>query len=90
MEEVLELIQKRQAFIEQVKALEETRKSIDVRIEAFLGPGTHRIGSYSVIIQDTTENRFDTTAFKKAHPELVEEFNKTGNKHIFRIVEVSE
>jgi len=90
MDEALELIQKRQAFIEQVKILEETRKSIDVRIEDVLGPGTHRIGSYSVTIQDTTETRFDTTAFKKAHPELVEEFNKTGNKHVFRIVEVSE
>ena len=90
MEEVLELIQKRQAFIEQVKSLEDRRKALDGDIEELLGIGTHKVGSYSVIIQDTTETRFDSSSFRKEYPDLAAKFNKTGNKHIFRIVEVSE
>ena len=83
MEEVLRLIKHRQSCIEQVKAL-------DGDIEELLGIGTHKVGSYSVIIQDTTETRFDSSSFRKEYPDLAAKFNKTGNKHIFRIVEVSE
>ena len=90
MEEVLRLIKHRQSCIEQVKALEDRRKAFDRDIEEMLGIGTHKVGSYSVTIQDTTETRFDSNSFRKEYPELAAKFNKTGNKHIFRIVEVSE
>ena len=90
MEELLRLIQRRQSLIEQVKSLEDRRKALDGDIEELLGIGTHKVGSYSVIIQDTTETRFDSSSFRKEYPDLAAKFNKTGNKHIFRIVEVSE
>lgn len=88
MDEIISLIEARQAFRAESNALDEKRRELDKKIECVLGLGVHRVGGYSVTVQDATEDRFDSTKFKKDHPGLVAEYTKTGVKHIFKIVEL--
>ena len=64
------------------------RKKYDAVIEELVGYGCHQIGGYSITVADTTEERFDSTKFKKEHPEMVEAYTETRPKHVFKIIEL--
>ena len=85
-----QMIIARQEMKNQVDIIDKARKELDEKIEESLGIGIHHIGGFSVTIQDTTEERFDSVVFKKENPELAKQYMKQGPKHIFKILELKK
>lgn len=86
--EIISLIEQRQAIKEKIEEAELKCKAVDKQIEDALGAGTHHIGIYSVQSIDADYTTFDSTKFKKEHPEFIEKYNKTSKRHTFKITEL--
>lgn len=88
MEDVLALIEARNRMKAESDYLDEQRKAMDAQIEVALGQGLHHVGAWSITVQDTTEDRFDSTRFRKDNPEMAAAYTKSASKHIFKIVAI--
>ena len=77
----LRKLRKLEAQIEQAKAEAEGIKD---EIKAHMGDTDElTVGEYKVTWKTVTSTRLDTTALKKALPDLVERFNKTTTTRRF-------
>jgi predicted phage-related endonuclease len=66
---------------------EELMKEQEAVIKKFMGANQLLLdanGTQLASWRSQTANRFDTTGFKKAHPDLAKEFNKTTESRVFR------
>jgi len=89
MDDLLSLVEKRQALVEQAAKMEADRKELDKQIETIAGSGTTHVGVWSVSVIDTEVVTFDSTRFKKENPELASKYNKTAKRHSLTIRELS-
>lgn len=89
MNDLLLLVEKRQALVEQAAKMEADRKELDKQIELAVVSGTTHIGKWSVSVIDSEVVTFDSTRFKKENPELAAKYNKTAKRHSLMIKELS-
>lgn len=84
---VIELIGYRKEIDEAIKELGEQRDSIDEQIKAAMGSNQilQSAGSTLATWKPTTANRFDSTAFKKAYPDLHAQFTKQSTTRTLRV-----
>jgi predicted phage-related endonuclease len=86
LEQIEDLLEARAKAKSESDEADARRKMLDAEIEDLVGIGCHQIGGYSITVADTKEDRFDSTRFKKEHPEMVEEYTETRPKHVFKIM----
>lgn len=87
-EELVSLVEQRQALKDKIDEMEAMRKALDAQIEAETGMGTHGVGRWSVYIADVEHMTFDNKAFKAEHADMYEQYQKTGTVHTVYITEV--
>lgn len=90
MAKIEDLLSARAMAKAEADAADTRRKQYDAQIEELVGFGCHQVGGYSITVSDTTEDRFDSTRFKKEHPEMVEAYTDTRPKHVFKIIELKD
>lgn len=72
-----------QALIEEAEAEADAIKD---QIKSFMGDTEElRAGEYKVTYKTVKSSRFDTTSFKKAEPELYEQYAKTTETRRFTL-----
>lgn len=83
----MKALQNARELSKQVKALEKDAKP--VLDENVKNKGLHGIsgGGLLCTVKETTSARFDTTAFKKAHPEIANQFTKNTTSITYEIEE---
>lgn len=83
----LELLQARAELVEAIDELKGEQASIDEQLKAYMGSHDKLTlaGKTLATWKQQTSNRFDSTSFKKAHPELHHQFIKPSTSRVFRI-----
>ena len=85
--EVLEAWEERQRAAEIKKEADSIVKEQEARIKKFMGDNQILVGHDGKKLASwkcQTSNRFDTTGFKKVHPELAAQFIKQSESRVFR------
>lgn len=90
MNDLLELIEKRQSMVADIEKMTAGKKELDEKIEAVVGIGTTHVDTWSVSVTDTEVVTFDSTKFKKENPELAKSYNKTTKRHSLTIRKLTE
>lgn len=75
---------------QQMKQLEQTADSVQAHISAAMKEATMLVdygGSLLATWKMQTSQRFDTTTFKKSHPDLYNQFTKSIPSRVFRLKE---
>ncbi|MBQ6909523.1 MAG: Dna2/Cas4 domain-containing protein [Synergistaceae bacterium] len=83
----IEVLKEARDYIKCGKELEDDAKLVlDEEVRA-KGLKSVNIGTLILTLTETSSSRLDSTALRKAHPELVQEFSKTTNSVTYRIKE---
>lgn len=82
------LLQEYNAVKGEISALDENRKELEAKIKQMLGENeAGEVGNMKVTWKTVESNRFDSTAFKNAHPHTYEQFLKTSSYRRFTVGE---
>lgn len=84
---MLELLQARAELTAAIDELKAEQATVDDQLKAFMGSHDTLTcaGTTLATWKAQTSNRFDSTAFKKAHPDLFHQFTKQSESRVFRI-----
>lgn len=83
-----DLLEDRARIKAQIAELQEQVKRCDEEIKAELGDGNHQLGRWSVTIGTKEVSRLDTTALKKALPDIAREYTKTKTESLYQVREL--
>lgn len=82
----VDLVEEIQTLNSQIKQLEEVKAEKENKLKELMGENEKAVvGEYIVVWKNITSKRFDTAAFKEAHPELYERFLKETSYRQFKI-----
>jgi len=82
------MLEHRAMLKNQIAEIQEQVKELDEGIKRDLGDGNHHVGRWSVTIGEKEVSRFDSTAFKKAHPDIASAFTKTKTETLYQVREL--
>ena len=68
---------------------DEAKKVLDVEVRQ-QNIKSVRTGNIVLVLNEVTSSRFDTTAFKKSHPDLVKDFTKTSTSVRYELKNLQE
>lgn len=81
-------LEQRASLKDHISALQDQVKALDEEIKAELGDGNHQLGRWSVTIGTKEVSRLDTTALKKALPDIAREYTKTKTEALYQVREL--
>lgn len=73
---------------EHIKEIEKSKKNLELDIKKFMGDNAYAVdgsGCKLASWKKQDSRRFDTTAFKKDHPDLYEKYTKISESRVFKI-----
>ena len=86
----IELLKEARELSKTGKELEdEAKKVLDVEVRQ-QNIKSVRTGNIVLVLNEVTSSRFDTTAFKKSHPDLVKDFTKTSTSVRYELKNLQE
>jgi predicted phage-related endonuclease len=85
--EMINLLDQRKAISDIIDSAQKEKDKLNKDIEDRAGSGTHQYGKWKVSISDFTKSTFDTSSFKKDHPDMVGSYLKETTVHQMRVEE---